>query len=189
MGSQAHGRSACRALAAPRSSLHALLQHRNGCSQLSSVPAAQTLVVISLDPPIRKGQTFYNHILCQASFSSLKKILGNHVCQAEQEPAARTGGVGRCTVPSANPLPPASLASSSSSPCRPVQFPSDEEAEVELDISDEALAAKNEKVRSCHLLRRQGGALTKAFPACRGAARFLRHFSAPAAPDLALTDG
>ena len=30
-------------------------------------------------------------------------------------------------------------------PCTP-QFPSDEEAEVELDISDEALAAKNEKV-------------------------------------------
>jgi hypothetical protein len=27
----------------------------------------QTLVVISLDPPIRKGQTFYNHILCQVS--------------------------------------------------------------------------------------------------------------------------
>lgn len=24
-----------------------------------------TLVVISLDPPIRKGQTFYNHLLCQ----------------------------------------------------------------------------------------------------------------------------
>ena len=27
-----------------------------------------------------------------------------------------------------------------------MQFPSDEEAEVELDISDEALALKNEKV-------------------------------------------
>ena len=25
----------------------------------------QTLVVISLDPPIRKGQTYYTHILCQ----------------------------------------------------------------------------------------------------------------------------
>ncbi len=25
----------------------------------------QTLVVISLDPPIRKGATYYNHILCQ----------------------------------------------------------------------------------------------------------------------------
>ncbi len=49
-----------------------------------------TLVVISLDPPIRKGQTHYSHIL--------------------------------------------------------VQFPSDEERQVELDISDEALAAKNEKV-------------------------------------------
>lgn len=52
-----------------------------------------TLVVISLDPPIRKGQTHYYHIL--------------------------------------------------------VQFPSDEERQVELDISDEALAAKNEKVRTC----------------------------------------
>ena len=50
-----------------------------------------TLVVISLDPPIRKGQTHYYHIL--------------------------------------------------------VQFPSDEERQVELEISDEALAAKNEKVR------------------------------------------
>ncbi len=49
-----------------------------------------TLVVISLDPPIRKGQTYYPHIL--------------------------------------------------------VQFPSDEERSIELDISDEALAAKNEKV-------------------------------------------
>ncbi|BDA45000.1 FACT complex subunit SSRP1 [Coccomyxa sp. Obi] len=48
-----------------------------------------TLVVISLDPPIRKGQTHYYHIL--------------------------------------------------------VQFPSDEERQVELEISDEALAAKNEK--------------------------------------------
>ena len=24
-----------------------------------------TLVVVSLDPPIRRGQTFYNHLLCQ----------------------------------------------------------------------------------------------------------------------------
>lgn len=24
-----------------------------------------TLVVVSLDPPIRKGQTYYTHILCQ----------------------------------------------------------------------------------------------------------------------------
>lgn len=49
-----------------------------------------TLVVISLDPPIRKGQTFYSHLLCQ--------------------------------------------------------FPShEEETELELDISDEDLAKKNEK--------------------------------------------
>lgn len=49
----------------------------------------QTLVAVCLDPPIRKGQTFYNTILCQ--------------------------------------------------------FHNDEETAVELDISDEALAAKNEK--------------------------------------------
>ena len=24
-----------------------------------------TLVIVSLDPPIRRGQTFYNHLLCQ----------------------------------------------------------------------------------------------------------------------------
>ncbi|EIE21134.1 SSrecog-domain-containing protein [Coccomyxa subellipsoidea C-169] len=48
-----------------------------------------TLVVVSLDPPIRKGQTHYYHIL--------------------------------------------------------VQFPSDEERQIELELSDEALAAKNEK--------------------------------------------
>jgi len=29
----------------------------------SSTP--HTLVVVSLDPPIRKGQTYYTHILCQ----------------------------------------------------------------------------------------------------------------------------
>ncbi|KAL4426532.1 hypothetical protein ABPG77_008390 [Micractinium sp. CCAP 211/92] len=74
----------------------------------------QTLVVISLDPPIRKGQTFYNHILCQ--------------------------------------------------------FPSDEEAEVELDISDEALAAKNEKC---------GGRLARRFqgPAYEVFAKVLRGLS------------
>ena len=49
----------------------------------------QTLVAVCLDPPIRKGQTFYNTILCQ--------------------------------------------------------FHNDEETAVELDISDEALAAKNDK--------------------------------------------
>uniref|UniRef100_A0A7S0WQ82 FACT complex subunit SSRP1 n=1 Tax=Chlamydomonas leiostraca TaxID=1034604 RepID=A0A7S0WQ82_9CHLO len=48
-----------------------------------------TLVVVSLDPPIRKGQTYYTHILCQ--------------------------------------------------------FPSEEEASIELDITPETLAAKNEK--------------------------------------------
>mmetsp|Transcript_4974 Transcript_4974/g.10722 ORF Transcript_4974/g.10722 Transcript_4974/m.10722 type:complete len:694 (-) Transcript_4974:634-2715(-) len=48
-----------------------------------------TLVVISLDPPIRKGQTYYTHVLCQ--------------------------------------------------------FPSQEEETIELDITPEQLAAKNEK--------------------------------------------
>ncbi|GFR39904.1 hypothetical protein Agub_g409 [Astrephomene gubernaculifera] len=48
-----------------------------------------TLVVISLDPPIRKGQTYYAHLLCQ--------------------------------------------------------FPTDDDITVELDITEEALAAKNEK--------------------------------------------
>ncbi|KAI3435903.1 hypothetical protein D9Q98_001961 [Chlorella vulgaris] len=74
----------------------------------------QTLVIISLDPPIRKGQTFYNHILCQ--------------------------------------------------------FPSDEEAEVELAISEEALQAKNEKC---------GGRLAKAFrgPAHEVFAKVLRGLS------------
>lgn len=54
----------------------------------SNVP--QTLVVISLDPPIRKGQTYYPHILCQ--------------------------------------------------------FNNDDELNIELDITDEQLEAKNEKV-------------------------------------------
>ncbi|KAG2487533.1 hypothetical protein HYH03_013813 [Edaphochlamys debaryana] len=48
-----------------------------------------TLVVISLDPPIRKGQTYYAHLLCQ--------------------------------------------------------FPTDDDISVELDITEEALTAKNEK--------------------------------------------
>ncbi|KAL3141436.1 hypothetical protein ABBQ32_005004 [Trebouxia sp. C0010 RCD-2024] len=55
----------------------------------SNVP--QTLVVISLDPPIRKGQTYYPHILCQ--------------------------------------------------------FNNDDELNIELDITEEQLEAKNEK---CH---------------------------------------
>ena len=59
----------------------------------SNVP--QTLVVISLDPPIRKGQTYYPHILCQ--------------------------------------------------------FNNDEELNVELDITEEQLEAKNEKVGCCML--------------------------------------
>lgn len=42
------------------------------------------------------------------------------------------------------------------------QFPSDEEAEVELDISDEALAAKNEKVRGAG----RWGAAAAAVPCC-----------------------
>lgn len=54
----------------------------------SNVP--QTLVVISLDPPIRKGQTYYPHILCQ--------------------------------------------------------FNNDDELNIELDITEEQLDAKNEKV-------------------------------------------
>ena len=49
-----------------------------------------TLVVVSLDPPIRKGQTYYTHMLCQ--------------------------------------------------------FPSDTEETIELDLTPEQLAAKNEKV-------------------------------------------
>ncbi|KFM26159.1 FACT complex subunit SSRP1 [Auxenochlorella protothecoides] len=80
----------------------------------------QTLVVISLDPPIRqeglgvKGQTFYPHILCQ--------------------------------------------------------FPSDEQATLELDITDEALAAKNEK---------NGGKLQRSYsgPATDVFARVLRGLS------------
>ena len=54
----------------------------------SNVP--QTLVVISLDPPIRKGQTYYPHILCQ--------------------------------------------------------FNNDDELNIELEITEEQLEAKNEKV-------------------------------------------
>ena len=50
----------------------------------------QTLVVVSLDPPIRKGQTYYPHILCQ--------------------------------------------------------FSNDEELSVELELTEEQLAAKNERV-------------------------------------------
>jgi structure-specific recognition protein 1 len=63
-----------------------------------------TLLVVSLDPPIRKGQTYYPHILCQ--------------------------------------------------------FPTDDELSVELDISPEMLAAKNEKVcggRQTDRQTRQGG--------------------------------
>ena len=59
----------------------------------SNVP--QSLVVISLDPPIRKGQTYYPHILCQ--------------------------------------------------------FNNDEELNVELDITEEQLEAKNEKVHFASL--------------------------------------
>ncbi len=50
-----------------------------------------TLVVVSLDPPIRKGNTYYSHLLCQ--------------------------------------------------------FTTDDEDTIELDLADEALAAKNERVR------------------------------------------
>lgn len=61
----------------------------------SNVP--QTLVVVSLDPPIRKGQTYYPHILCQ--------------------------------------------------------FNNDDELNIELDITEEQLEAKNEKVPSDSALR------------------------------------
>ena len=60
----------------------------------SNVP--QTLVVISLDPPIRKGQTYYPHILCQ--------------------------------------------------------FNNDDELNIELDITEEQLEAKNEKVGWLHFV-------------------------------------
>lgn len=63
----------------------------------SNVP--QTLVVISLDPPIRKGQTYYPHILCQ--------------------------------------------------------FNNDDELNIELDITEEQLQAKNEKVVWLHLAAHQ----------------------------------
>lgn len=56
---------------------------------LPKVNAPQTMIALCLDPPIRKGQTFYNTVLCQ--------------------------------------------------------FHNEEETVVELDISDEALAAKNDK--------------------------------------------
>jgi structure-specific recognition protein 1 len=54
--------------------------------------SAVTLVAISLDPPIRRGQTYYPHILCQ--------------------------------------------------------FPADEETSIELDITEEALAARNERSKA-----------------------------------------
>ena len=63
----------------------------------SNVP--QTLVVISLDPPIRKGQTYYPHILCQ--------------------------------------------------------FNNDDELNIELDITEEQLEAKNEKVGRLHVVWQQ----------------------------------
>jgi hypothetical protein len=50
-----------------------------------------TLLVVSLDPPIRKGNTYYSHLLCQ--------------------------------------------------------FNTDDEATIELDLTNEQLAARNEKVR------------------------------------------
>jgi structure-specific recognition protein 1 len=54
--------------------------------------SAVTLVAISLDPPIRRGQTYYPHILCQ--------------------------------------------------------FPADEETSIELDITEEALAARNQRSKA-----------------------------------------
>lgn len=69
----------------------------------------QTLVAISLDHPIRKGQTSYNHIICQ--------------------------------------------------------FPSDQDISLGLDISDEALAAKNEKCGG-YLLREMKGNAHEVFTKC-----------------------
>ena len=57
---------------------------------LPKINTPHTLVIMSLDPPIRKGQTYYTHILCQ--------------------------------------------------------FQSSEEATVELDMSEEAISARNEKL-------------------------------------------
>ncbi|KAI8462425.1 MAG: structure-specific recognition protein-domain-containing protein [Monoraphidium minutum] len=64
-----------------------------------------TLVVISLDPPIRKGQTFYSHLLCQ--------------------------------------------------------FPSDVETEMELDMSEEQMAARNDK--GAKLTRKVNGPISEVF--------------------------
>mmetsp|Transcript_13731 Transcript_13731/g.38868 ORF Transcript_13731/g.38868 Transcript_13731/m.38868 type:complete len:635 (-) Transcript_13731:206-2110(-) len=91
-----------------------------------------TLVVISLDPPIRKGQTYYQHILCQ--------------------------------------------------------FPSDEENEVVLDISDELLEAKNEQCGG-KLQRSFQGLATDVFSkVLRGlaAAKITRHGNFRAADDQSL---
>ena len=86
-------------LACSRSPPHADLQAQDYRIQYDSIVrlfvlpksnVPQTLVVISLDPPIRKGQTYYPHILCQ--------------------------------------------------------FNNDDELNIELDITEEQLEAKNEKV-------------------------------------------
>ena len=113
----------------------------------------QTLVVISLDPPIRKGQTFYNHILCQVGVGG-QGLLGGEGVMGCGGVGVGLEGVwrGLCKQVPHHTLCPTPLAPTHHlPPCvpprlPPLQFPSDEEAEVELDISEEALAAKNEKV-------------------------------------------
>ena len=44
--------------------------------------APHTLVVVSLDPPIRKGQTYYNHVLCQVGVEGGGGQAGATTCYA-----------------------------------------------------------------------------------------------------------
>lgn len=53
-----------------------------------------TLVVVSLDPPIRRGQTFYNHLLCQFNNDEEQSITLNITdAQLAAKNAAVRGGV------------------------------------------------------------------------------------------------
>lgn len=55
----------------------------------------QTLVVVSLDPPIRKGQTYYTHILCQLAADedlSLDLEMSEEALKAKNDKV----GVGGC---------------------------------------------------------------------------------------------
>lgn len=99
-----------------------------------------TLVVVSLDPPIRKGQTYYTHVLCQVC-----RTLGecSHICRAGGSDMRRVQSLRR------PPLPPFGhhrLYPSHSHVTIALQFPSESDESVELDITPEQLAAKNEKV-------------------------------------------